>query len=198
LKYAGKRIPLFPIQKQNQTMKFPKVLIIAALALSVAIYSCTDDSTTPDPNSGKTKRELVVGSSWKLTTATFNPPLVITIGTNTQTFTNLFDIPLITACQKDNLIIFNNDSTMTLDNGVEKCAPSEPQTAKDGNWKFIDNDTKILITNSDYFSLISSDSVVLDQVIVSATEMRGVTDYIFTNPITSVETKTKVSFIFTK
>lgn len=179
-------------------LKFSRIILTAFLGSALFFSSCKDEDNTPDPNANKTKTELLTGSNWKLTTATFNPPLVVTIGTSNQTFTSLFDIPLITSCQKDNMIMFNQDFSMTIDNGVEKCAPSEPQTAKDGTWKFRDSETKILITNSDYFSLLSADSVVLDQVTVSGSEMKGVTDYTFVNPLTSVETKTKVSFTFTK
>ena len=88
------------------------------------------------------------------------------------------------------MIIFNTDSTMTIDNGVLKCG-TEPQTAKDGNWKFINNETQIEITNSAYFSLINANKVILENVTVSHTELKGQTDY------SNLGQTTKIHFTFT-
>ncbi len=174
-------------------MKFSKVILATLILGSFIINACKDSK--PDPV--KTNTQKLTGKSWLLTKATFNPPIVTIIGTQTFTFVSLFDIPLIDSCQKDNLIIFNIDSTMTIDNGKLKCG-TEPQTAKDGNWRFINNETQIEITNSAYFSLINANQVIIDNVVLTDNEMTGQTDYIFTNPITQVITTSKVNFTFTK
>ncbi len=172
-------------------MKYSKILLMLVIVSAFVLNACKDEDKKPDP----TNTEKLAGHPWLLTRATFNPPLVTTIGTTNYTFYELFDIPLIDTCQKDNLIIFNADSTMTIDNGNLKCG-TEPQTAKDGNWKFTDNETKIEITNSAYFSLINSTKVILENVTVSETELHGQTDYVFVNPITQVQTTSKINFTF--
>ena len=176
-------------------MKYSTLFIMLLLINVFAINSCTDDDNIEPV--AKTNTEKLIGNNWLLVKATFNPPLVTTIGTQNLTFYSLFEIPLIDSCQTDNKIIFNADGTMTIDNGSLKCG-TEPQTAKDGNWKFITNETQIEITNSAYFSLISADKVILDKVVLSETEMKGETDYIFINPITQIQTTSKIEFTFTK
>ena len=177
---------------------FSLVLILFVFS-SVTFLGCKDKDTTPNTNnSNKTKTDLLVSSNWVISKATFNPPIVTTLGTQTFTFKELFEIPLIDSCQKDNKIIFKSDGTMMIDNGVKKCSPTEAQTAKDGNWKFINNETQIEITNSAYFSLINASKVILDQITVSETQLTGVTDYEFTNPITQIKVTSKVSFVFVK
>lgn len=179
-------------------MKFIKLFLSLLIVSSLLLTSCKDEDKTPDPsNTNKTNTQKLVASNWLLTKATFNPPIVTTIGMQNFTFNELFEIPLIEDCQKDNLIIFNADSTMTIDNGALKCG-TEPQTAKDGNWRFISNETQIEITNSAYFSLINANKVIIDKVVITDTEMKGETDYVFTNPLTQVETTSKINFTFTK
>jgi len=178
-------------------MKFSKIILMLTLLGTILISSCKDEKD-PDPSGTKTNTEKLSSGNWVLFTATFNPPLVVTLGANNFTFVNLFDIPVIDSCQKDNKIMFNADGTMTIDNGKIKCSPTEAQTAKDGNWKFANNETQIEITNSAYFSLINSTKVILNQVTVSETELKGITDYEFVNPNTQVKTTSKVSFIFRK
>ncbi len=177
-------------------MKTFKLLLILLVSGSFILNACKDDEKDPEPGSGD-KTSLLINSNWILTTATFNPAITVELGTFKDTFPNLFDIPFIDSCQKDNMILFNADGTMTIDNGKIKCAPSEPQTAKDGNWKFTDNDTKIQITNSEYFKLISSTAVILRNVSITNTELKGQTDYVFNDPLKG-PVNTVISFTFTK
>ncbi|MCB9251349.1 MAG: hypothetical protein H6605_02720 [Flavobacteriales bacterium] len=179
-------------------MKSIKLLFLFLIVNAFVFQSCKDDSEDPDPGtSGKSKSELLVDVNWKLTAATFNPPIVVEIGTLKETYTNLFDIPLIQDCQKDNMILFKGDGSMIIDNGSLKCSSSEPQTAQDGNWKLINNDTEIEITDSEYFKLISSTTVILKNVSITETELKGQTDYVFNDPIKG-PVNTVISFTFTK
>jgi len=181
---------------EKQTMKLSNTILALSLLCLLFFSNCKKKTTTPEPS--KTKTEMLTNSNWVILKATFNPPIVTTIATQTFTFKELFEIPLIQECQKDNIIIFKTDSTMTIDNGGKLCSATEAQTVKDGKWKFINNETQIEITKSAYFSLINSDKVILDQITVSGSEMTGVTDYEFVNPQTSVKTISKVTFVFTK
>lgn len=178
-------------------MKLSKIFLSLIIISAFVFNACKDEDKKPDPTGNKTNTQKLAGYNWLLTKATFIPPIVTTIGAQNFTFNELFEIPLIENCQKDNLIIFNADSTMTIDNGTLKCG-TEPQTANDGNWRFVNNETQIEITNSAYFSLISANKVIIDQIVITDTEMKGVTDYVFTNPITQVETTSKINFTFTK
>jgi len=175
-------------------MKLSKIILVIALIGSVGFISCK--KKTEDPP--KTKSEMLTESNWLLIKGTFNPPIVTTLGTTTFTFKELFEIPLIDSCQMDNMILFNADNTMTVDNGDRKCSQTEARTIQDGIWRFINDETQIEITKSAYFSLINSDKVILDQITVTENQMTGVTDYEFTNPQTQVKTISKVSFVFIK
>ena len=178
-------------------MKKSKFILTIIVITAFIFHSCKDEDTNPDPtNTNKTNTEKISGHQWQLTKATFNPPVVLKFGTFDTSFVNLFDIPLIEPCQKDNLFIFNIDSTITVDNGPLLCS-GEPQSMKDGNWRFINNETQIEITNSEYFSLISADKVIIDKVVLTNTEMKGQTDYKYTDPGTQQEVTTKIDFTFT-
>jgi hypothetical protein len=180
-------------------MKISKLLFFLLMVSPFVFNACKDDEDEKPMATNKTNTEKLVGHNWVLSKATFNPPLVVTLGTKDSAFVNLFDIPLIEACQKDNMFMFNSDSsrTITINNGALKCG-TEPQTAQDGNWKFLKNETQLEITNSAYFSLINANGVIIDNLILTDTEMKGQTDYKFINPITQKETLTKIDFTFTK
>ena len=177
-------------------MKRFKFILAFTIITAFIFHSCKDEDKKPDPSGMKTNTEKISNSNWKLNSATFNPPMVITVGPNTITVKSLLEV--LTDCQKDNMLMFNTDSTMTIDNGSVKCEVSEPQTAKDGNWKFINNEKQIEITNSEYFKLISTtgNKVILDNITVSETQLTGETDYVYTG--SSGQVTTKISFIFKK
>lgn len=178
-------------------MKTIKNLLIPVFISSLIIISCKDNDSTPDPNKpAKTNTELLTDSSWILVSAQFNPPLVINLGPKIDTFNNLFEVPLYEDCNRDNRIKFNSNNTMTLDNGAKKCG-SEPQTANDGIWKFINSEKTIQIINSEYFNLLGKDTVFLNNIVLSDIEMKGITEYEYNNPILGT-VKTNVSFIFKK
>jgi hypothetical protein len=181
-------------------MKLSRLFLFFTLAGTLFINACKEDEKTPDPGSNKTKSQLLIGSNWKLQSATFNPPIVVQFGMATITLNNLSEIPGVDSCQLDNLLMFNADSTITLDNGKKKCVTSDPQVVKDGNWRFLNNETQIEITNSEYFKLISqgTNKVILDQVVVTDTYMKGQTDYQFNDPTKPDPVTTKINFTFVK
>ena len=174
--------------------KIFSALIISALLL---VFSCKDKDNNPDPgNQSKTNTERLTDSSWILTSAVFVPPLIISIGPAIDTFYNLFEIPLYEDCNRDNRIKFNKDFTMTLDNGAKRCG-TEPQTANDGIWKFLNNEKTIQITNSEYFSMLGKDTALLNNIILNDSQMTGTTQYEYNNPFVGT-VKSDVNFIFKK
>lgn len=42
----------------------------------------------------------------------------------------------LTACKKDDIIRFKSDKTLTQEEGLTKCAPTDPQVVSTGTWAF--------------------------------------------------------------
>lgn len=180
-------------------MKLSKAFWILISAGVLFFFSCKDKDNTPSPDDNKpvkTNTEYLTDSNWLLVSAAFNPPLVISLGPVVDTFYNLFEIPMYEDCDRDNRIKFNKNFTMTLDNGTKRCA-SEPQTANDGIWKFINNEKTIQITNSEYFGMLGQDTVNLNNIVLTDSTMIGSTEYEYNNPILGT-VKSNVSFLFKK
>ena len=49
-------------------------------------------------------------------------------------------------CQKDDIMRFNSNGSITQDEGTTKCEPDDPQTTDMGSWILIENDQKVRIT----------------------------------------------------
>jgi lipocalin-like protein len=52
-------------------------------------------------------------------------------------------------CSKDDLITFNNDGTLTEDEGETKCDPSDLQTTNDATWTLTNNNETLTIIDPD-------------------------------------------------
>ncbi len=48
----------------------------------------------------------------------------------------------VPTCLSDNFYTFGANGTLTVDEGASKCNPGDPQTTT-GNWKLLDNNTKL-------------------------------------------------------
>lgn len=114
-------------------MKKRHFLLLPVLAIiSAAFFSCSKDNTTRQ----KTKTELIVSGSWRLTAAVMN-------GADAM--------PLIEDCKKDNLISFMANGNGSIADGASKCNTSDPDSTP-FTWTFENNETllrlsTILITN---------------------------------------------------
>lgn len=92
-------------------MKHLRILTLACAAGAMVLASgCKKD----DPS--------IVGT-WKVTAATFNPP--VTIGGTT--YTNAYSLLLSEACVQDNLFIFKEGNVVLEDEGATKCDATDPQ-----------------------------------------------------------------------
>ncbi len=123
-------------------MKF-KITLVALVVCTAFIYSCKDeDSSTP----AKTKTDLLTTGSW--------------IGTdllaNDTSIWNIF----VSSCSKDDFTKYNSNGTSLTDEGATKCDPSDPQTEA-GTWKFISNDTKIVMDGSDTADILELSETAL-------------------------------------
>lgn len=129
-------------------------LVLAVLTFSV--YSCKDDEGDPpaEDNTPKTKTEMLTTGSWLMKSGTITPSITVDIFGTTVTLNNYWELLAAVngttdaePCLKDNLLIFNTDSTVVLDEGAIKCDPADPQTDDGGEWRFIDNETKVVFSS---------------------------------------------------
>jgi len=108
--------------------KFSTYLVLATLGL--AAVGCSDKKDDAAP----TKTALLTAKTWRNTDVKVSGLSVYAI--------------LIDACQKDDLLKFNADKTLTYNNGTVKCDSSEPAT-QTGSWALLTNDTQLTITDPD-------------------------------------------------
>ncbi|MBV4357076.1 lipocalin family protein [Pinibacter aurantiacus] len=111
----------------------------AMFILSVAVMAgCKKDD---NKNSSKSKTELLTSGSWKQTSIYFTPAVDWDLDGHTENEV----INLYPPCSKDDLLTFKTNGTAVSDEGASKCDPSDPQVIETTNWKFSDNETKIMI-----------------------------------------------------
>lgn len=92
-------------------------------------------SCSKDEDTGPSNTELIASSAWKYMNSG--------VDVNND---NFIDAPVppgyILDCDKDNTLTFKNDGTGTLDEGANKCDPSNPQTSP-FTWSFKSGETYI-------------------------------------------------------
>ncbi|MEO6832751.1 MAG: lipocalin family protein [Chitinophagaceae bacterium] len=102
-----------------------KKSLIAFAAICCLFTACKKSDSGGSSLSGTA---ALTNGKWKLTAATTS----ITVpGIPTQ---NMDIYGSMQACEKDNLLTFNANNTVTMDEGATKCDPSDPQTADAGTW----------------------------------------------------------------
>lgn len=113
------------------------MLSMLVMALLVTFSACNKDDDDDDVL--KTPTEYLTAHSWMTTSIEISPAPEIYAGIVIndlyeeitvlgQTFSFMED------CDKDDLIIFNTDGTVTDDAGATKCDPDEPQQTDGGTW----------------------------------------------------------------
>lgn len=116
----------------------------ALIILTVAVLAgCKKDDNN---NTSASKTQLLTASSWKLTSEYFD----IALDINGDGRSENEVINALPSCFTDNLMSFKADGTVTRDEGATKCYPSDPQVIETTNWKFADNETKIMIGEPGY------------------------------------------------
>lgn len=116
-------------------MKKLTFTLAALVALTVSVSSCKKDTDSPTPSTpaAQTKTQILTSHSWI---------------TKSMVSNNVDFYAFAPACEKDNFLTFKANGTSTYDEGAIKCDPSDPQV-ENGTWKFIANETKIIIDNED-------------------------------------------------
>ena len=106
---------------------------LLVLGLGITVVSCKKETPTPTP--APTKTELITGKNWILTSYVMD---------------NVEYYDQIASCQQDNLTIFNTNNTVTIDEGLTKCDPLDPQTSYGGAWYFNPTETLMFLDGSEY------------------------------------------------
>jgi hypothetical protein len=119
-----------------KTFKFT----LALLCISCIMSSCKKDD---DP----TKTDLLTSKDWKTTALTIDPAVDMNgDGTADTDMLSLYE-----DCQKDDLVRFGTDKTVTNDEGETKCDPDDPQTSSGGTWSFNSDETELTIVGMEWF-----------------------------------------------
>ncbi len=119
-------------------MKKITLFTFVVIAATAILTSCSKDKTTPTPDNNATATENLTAKDWKIT------GLVISTIIGDFNFLDSLD-----ACQKDDLLKYNLDGTITEKAGATKCDPADPDTKNGGVWTLLNNDTKLRIIDGD-------------------------------------------------
>lgn len=144
-----------------------KYLSFLALALPLAwvlVSSCSKDNDNGNPP--KTKRELLVQSSWKYKSATVNGAPFAGLPT----------------CQTDNIYSFNTSGSGAADEGATRCNAGDPQN-NPFTWSFQNAETEILLSTP----LFPNGGSTITLVSVTETELVVSFPYSTPGPIVIVQ-----------
>ncbi|MDB5226645.1 MAG: hypothetical protein JWN78_838 [Bacteroidota bacterium] len=114
------------------------MLRISVAVLMIATLGCSKkDSDGGSQPTAATKASLLVKSDWMIKTAQFKQQ-------SATTWTDA--IPLTSACQLDDHLVFRADKTYERNEGATKCVASNPFIYETGTWTFAQNETIISMT----------------------------------------------------
>lgn len=133
-------------------MKLKTLALMGAVCTSVVFTSCKKDD---DKKETETTPSIV--GTWKITAQT----ITTNFGGMESTQDMYADME---PCQKDDLIKFGEDKTVTTSPGATKCDPSEPASESAGKWELISNNTKLRLIDQ-------GDTSVADVLTLNATTL---------------------------
>lgn len=130
---------------------FRNLLVLWSLGLLFTACNNDDDEAAPS----------IVGT-WEISSATFNPPVV---GNDGNTYTDakpiILDFLLEGECDADNLLIMNEDNSLSMDEGSVKCNPDDPQQSPAGTWTLNGTSLSLTLTGT-LFPVVVSDLVITE------------------------------------
>lgn len=133
-----------------------KKLLIAACVGLLAFSACKDDKEeTPAPS--QTGSAALTGKDWRMTANTTR----ITGNSMDTTMDNFADME---DCEKDDLIRFNENKTVTTKSGALKCDPSDPDSEDGGTWELSADSKKLTVT-------VDGDPETVDVVTLTETSL---------------------------
>ena len=104
-----------------------------AVFLLLTLAACSKKKDDPTPPA--TRSQILSAKKWQLRSSTIEAP--------GQQLVDLY--ALLGACSKDDFEQFNSPNTFIYDEGLTKCAASDPQKQV-GVWALTNNDTQLTIT----------------------------------------------------
>ena len=131
-----------------------RLLLLFAVSALVVLSSCKDDKDDPTPE------EMIVGS-WNLIKEVYTEDGV----TETYEGEGLGD-----ACDRDDLWVFAENNTLTLDEGPTKCDPNAPQVYGSGQWTLLNNGSQLQITDSGEVELLNITTLTNSKLVISYSE----------------------------
>lgn len=131
-------------------MKLYKSLTLITISIILVTFSaCRKDDE-------KTTKDFLTDGQWKVTDIELNPGIETVPGL--PPIKDVYDFVFTEDCNKDDLIIFNDDGTITEDEGLTKCDPNDPQSVTENTWTMNEEETTISAT---FFGIDSGSANIL-------------------------------------
>jgi hypothetical protein len=136
-------------------LKTVRTLLILGVSL-FTISSCKKDKA-------KSKTDLITAGGWKLVKAEEK------VGTGAW----IDDTGSYSACEKDDVMIFNSNATYEANEGATKCSPTDPQIQETGTWSFESDETKLKTTSGGFSYTVSIDQLDENTFVTTETYSSG-------------------------
>jgi len=128
---------------------------ISFVLITISIIAVTFSSCRKDDDE-KTPKDFLTEGQWKITDIELDPGIETVPGL--PPIKDVYNFVFTEDCQKDDLIIFNTDGTITEDEGALKCNPDDPQSVTENTWTMNEDETTI---NATFFGLDSGSADII-------------------------------------
>ncbi|MEA3427315.1 MAG: lipocalin family protein [Bacteroidota bacterium] len=121
-----------------------------------------DSSTTPTPTTSKVT--LLTSSDWGIAGIQHK-------AVSASVWTD--DYAGLTACVKDNKVVYRANGTYESNEGATKCNPSDPQILETGTWSLTTNETILVVqaTNGNQIYNATIETLTTNSLIISFTKV---------------------------
>lgn len=123
-----------------------KILLPINIVAIIVIMSCSKpENNKPEEHILDSKSQLAEGK-WQIAASTY------------QKFTNGVggviedEYMVLSACQKDNYIVYKADESIIEDEGASKCSDTAKQQKLIGNWQLLDGDKTLRVISQNIIS----------------------------------------------
>ncbi len=140
------------------------ISIISFAILFITACSKGGDSTTPTPTTSKAT--LLTSSDWGIA-GIQHKAVSATVWTD--------DYASLSACVKDNRVVYRANSSYESNEGATKCSASDPQILETGTWSLTTNETVLVVqaTNGTQIYNATIETLTATSLIISFTNVSG-------------------------